>query len=122
MTSIFQFLTSDRPELARLGAEAEAFLPADPHGCIEALGRFAEALTADLFSTHEIPLYQDYGLFERIERLREDDLIPPGAVRGLHALRMAREDVARGKLKFSEQEAAFLLHITRDLSHACFAQ
>lgn len=116
MTSLFQFLTADHPELARLGAEAEALCDSDPHGSIAALGQFTETLTAALFSRHQIPLYEDYGLFERIERLREDALIPPGAVQALHALRMAQEDIRRGKLKFSPQEAAFLLHTAQTVA------
>ena len=113
---MFDFLTPTHPELARLGAEAEAFLPADPHGCITALGRLADGLTEALFAAHSIPLYEDYGLFERIERLREDELITPGAARGFHALRMAREDVDRGKLKFSAPEAEYLLRTAQALS------
>ena len=54
--------------------------------------------------------------FERIERLREDEYITPGAARGLHALRMAREDVGRGKLKFSPPEAEYLLHTAQQLA------
>lgn len=122
MNSKFQFLTMVQPALAQLGAEAEALYPADPHGCISALGQLAEALTAELFSTHNIPIYEDYSLFERIERLREDGLLSPGAAQSFHALRMAREDVDRGKLKFSAQEAAYLLHTAQALAKWCCAQ
>ena len=116
--SSFDFLQTACPELARLGAQAEALVTTDPHGCIAALGQFADALTEELFSVHKLPLYEDYGLFERVERLRHDDLIAPGAVRGFHALRMAREDVDRGKLKFSPEEAAFLLNTAQQLAQA----
>ena len=122
MNSIFDFLNSTHPELARLGAEAQACLPGDPHGCITALGGFTQVLTAAVFADHNIPMYEDYGLFECIERLRHDEIIAPGAVRGFHALRMAREDVERGKLKFSPTEAEYLLRTAQGLAQALLTE
>lgn len=111
----FEFLRGTWPELAKLGAFAEAYAHADPASALVKLRSFAENLTKDIYRDLRLP---------RPETARQIDLLrdgafaaitPPVILDKLHAIRIHGNKAAHGS-PAKTQDAIWLLREAFDLA------
>lgn len=111
----FEILRDGWPELAGLGAFAEAYAHADPASALVKLRLFAENLTKDIYRELRLPK-PDLPTF--VDLLKNDAFIaitPKVVLDKLHALRMHGNKAAHGE-PVRSQHALWLLKEAHDLA------
>ena len=84
----FNFLRSNYPELAELGAFAEYYAYSDPASALVKLRLFGENLVADFLQHHQVSRPSEPSFLELISQVGQQGLAPPAVLNKLHALRL----------------------------------
>ena len=92
MRSNFDFLAHYWPDMAEIGALAEAYLYADPNACIFKLGLLAERIVNQIIHFERMSAPAEMTFADRIRMLRREDLLPKNIDDILFAIRKARND------------------------------
>ena len=88
MSSNFTFLTSTRPELADLGAQAEQYVYSDPQSAVVKLRCFAELFVGIIYQELSLSSIGLTNLYEKLEHPAFVDVVEDCVVKKLHAVRM----------------------------------
>ena len=92
MRSNFDFLAQYWPDMAQIGAVAEAYLYFDPNACVFKLGLLAECIVGQMLQFERMPASAELTFADRIKMLRREDLLPKNVDDILFAIRKARND------------------------------
>ena len=111
MNSNFAFLTKYEPEAARVGAQAEALLFADPRACVVRLGLLAEWVIRALLATEGLTAEPNATYTDRCRLLDEEGLLPHRIYNMFTAVRQAHHRARRGRA-FTPEEARTLMALT----------
>ena len=88
--SNFSFLANPWTSYAENCAAAEKLFYTDPSSCIAKLGNFAECVTRDILDSESLPVPKSQ--FERINILKEKNIISVSIADALHTIRKARNE------------------------------
>ena len=108
MKSNFQFLEAYWPELAQLGAAAEAYLFSDPNSCIYKLGLLGERLITNLLAYEKISVTAETTNAEKIQIAKRSGCIPKNIDDILYALRKGRNDAVHNASDSFDQAKTLL--------------
>ena len=92
MRSNFDFLAQYWPDMAQIGAVAEAHLYFDPNACVFKLGLLAECIVGQMLQFERMPASAELTFADKIKMLRREDLLPKNVDDILFAIRKARND------------------------------
>ncbi|OKL46127.1 type I restriction-modification system endonuclease [Boudabousia liubingyangii] len=114
MSSNFDLLEDEFPNLARLGAQAESYALSDSHASLFKQGLLGETIVSALLERQNIPIPSSANAVERINLLKRNGLASDDVITFLHILRKVR-NVAVHSLEEPKQDAFGLLPMTYNL-------
>lgn len=119
MNSNFIFLQKDYPLLYNIAFLAENYLYSDPNTCMFKLRQFSEVMMGEIFKIERIPSFEQ-NQAQKINTLKQNDLIEPIIADIFHQLRMkgndavhsvyASQEVAETLLKMAYKLARWFAH------------
>jgi type I restriction enzyme R subunit len=110
----FEILRSEWPDLAELGAFAEAYSQADPASALVKLRSFAENLTKDIYRDLQLPKPDQSSLVDLLANHSFAAIVPRVVLDKLHALRIHGNKAAHGE-PATARTALWLLQEAFDL-------
>jgi len=117
----FEILRNGWPELAALGAFAEAYAHPDPASALVKLRLFAENLTKDLYRDLRLPKPDQPTFIDLLKNHAFAAITPKVVLDKLHAIRIHGNKAAHGE-SVKAQKAIWLLQEAYDLGRWMFVQ
>src|SRR5258708_415893 len=111
----FEFIRANAPELASLGALAEAYARTDPASSLVKLRAFAERVVATVYQRLSLPWPLESNLFDLIGQDGFRATVPAVIINKLHSLRIQGNKAAHGD-RPSSATALWILQEAYDLS------
>ena len=115
MASNFDFLAKYWPDMAQLGRTAELYLYADANACMFKLGMLAERIAREICGFESLALPEVTTHAQRLQRLREADLLPTRIDALFHSIGHSRDSAVHAGLD-AQGRAASVLRLTFHLS------
>lgn len=117
----FEILRQKWPELAEVGAFAEAYVLADPASALVKLRLFGENLTKDIYSNLRLPKPDQPTFVDLLKNPAFTAVTPKVVLDKLHALRIHGNKAAHGE-QVKAQNALWLLREAHDLARWLLVQ
>jgi type I restriction enzyme R subunit len=92
----FEFLRSDRLEMASLGGLAERYAYPDPDSALVKLRTFAEQFVANIYQELSLPPTQESNLYDLMNEVSFKAAVPRVIISKLHSLRVNGNKAAHG--------------------------